>query len=466
MSTSLATPPALPWYRGLTGYQWFVLAACSLGWLFDTMDQQLFILARAPAMADLLGGQVAPEEIKRFSGIATMILMFGWATGGIVFGMLGDRWGRAKTMLLAVLAYSLFTGLSALSVSWIDFSVYRFLTGVGVGGQFAAAVSLVAEVMPARSRPFALGTLMALSGIGNMSAAGISYLLKPSGEFWGVDGWRLLFLVGAVPALLVLVAIRRLKEPEGWIQAKKAAMAGSREKQHQLGSLRELFGDARWLRHTLIGITMALAGIMGLWGIGFWMPELVREVLRDVPAGERDTYVSTAMLLQNAGAFLGIYAYSYLTSWIGRRPAFAVSFLAALTAVVGVFGFMTQPSHVWWMPPILGFATLMAFGGYSIYFPELFPARLRSTGVGFCYNTARYVAALAPLALGTLASAFAAPLGSERAARGLSELTFLGSLGGGDNPIRYAAIVVASVFLLGLLALPFAPETKDKPLPE
>jgi len=454
-----------PWYRALSRYHWFVLIVASLGWLFDTMDQQLFILSRTPALKELLG----LDDVSQYTGYATAIFMLGWATGGLLFGMLGDRWGRARTMLLTIIIYSVFTGLSALSVTWWDFSAYRFLTGMGVGGEFAAGASLVAEVMPARARPYALGLLQALSAIGNMTAALISFGLPPEIEIQGVSGWRFMFLVGIVPAILVIFVRRRLKEPESWVRAKAARDRGAdgRQPGQALGRIGDLFRDRRWRRSTLVGVTLALAGIMGLWGVGFWMTELVRDnVLRDLPKLTRNWYASLASLLQNAGAFAGIYAFTVLTAMVGRRPAFAVSFIVALVTVVGVFGFLTEPSQVWWMAPMLGFATLMAFGGYTIYFPELFPTRLRSTGMGFCYNTARYVAAAAPFTLGTLSSAFTAPEGTARAAQKLSDFTLLGSLGSVDNPIRYAAMVVAGIYVIGLLVLPFAPETRDKPLPE
>jgi len=491
-----------PWYAGLTRYHWFVLIVCSLGWLFDTMDQQLFLLGRTPALTALLAEGTGPAEISRYGGYATTIFMFGWATGGLIFGVLGDRWGRAKTMMLAIVAYSAFTGLSALSVTWWDFSAYRFLTGLGVGGEFAAGVALVAEVMPPRARPYALGTLQALSAFGNMMAACISFALPPQAAVGGVQGWRLMFVVGIMPAILVILVMRRLKEPESWVKAKAemaeaspaepaatsssepaAEAAGDPEISHppplprrartsprrarRLGSLREFFTDRRWRRNALVGLVLAMAGVMGLWGVGFWMSELVRNnALAHLDKPTQDWYASLASLLQNGGAFFGIYAFSVLTGIVGRRPAFAVSFVVGLVTVIGVFGFMTQPSHVWWMAPLLGFATLMVFGGYSIYFPELFPTRLRATGVGFCYNVARYLSASAPFMLGMLATAYLAPAGTERAARGLSDLAILSSLGSVDNAFRYAAITVACIYVLGLAALPFAPETKGKPLPE
>jgi MFS family permease len=481
----------LPWYRGLSKYHWFVLVVCWLAWFFDTMDQQLFVLSRTPAMKELVltadGNVVAsamsfynalygvfqflhldatwpasPDSgavVKLIAGMATMILMFGWATGGIVFGILGDRWGRAKTMITAILCYSVFTGLSALSVSWIDFSIYRFLMGLGVGGTFGAAVSFVAEVMPARSRPYALGFLQALAAVGNMTAACISFALPPATEVSGISGWRLLFTVGIIPALLAVLMMRRLKEPESWVRAKEAERRG--EAQHKgkgMGSMRELFGDRRWRKNVLVGIVLGLAGIMGLWGIGFWLPELVRDVIPGVTPAEKanqDWYVSMAMLLFNGAAAIGTYAFAALMGWVGRRPAFALMFVLAIASVLGVFGFMTRADQVWWMAPLLGLGTLTIFGGYSIYFPELFPTRLRATGVGFCYNTARYVAATAPFTLGLLTTVYVD-----------WHPTILSSLGSVDSGFRYAAFTVAGGFVAGLLVLPFAPETKDKPLPE
>jgi MFS family permease len=458
-SPALAPPDASvgPWWKELNSYHWFVFMVASLGWLFDTMDQQLFVLARTPALTELLP---PGASVKEYGGKATAIFIIGWATGGLVFGWLGDRYGRARTMMLTILTYSVFTGLSALARSWLDFAFYRFLTGMGVGGEFAAGVSLVAEVMPSRARPYALGLLQALSAVGNMTAAGVSLLLPPQVAIHGFSGWRALFLVGILPALLVVLIFRKLHEPESWRKARK-------DPSQRQGDLRELFGDPRWRYHTLVGVALATAGVMGLWGIGFWTPELVRDsVLRDFNKEVQDRYASYTLLLQNLGGFLGVYGFTWLTGRIGRRPAFALSFLLALGATVLVFGFMTEPGQIWWMIPLLGFCGLMVFGGYAIYFPELYPTRLRATGTGFCYNVARYLAAFAPFMLGKLAVLFQAPDGTARGARELSNLTWLSAAGSVDNAFRYAALAVAGVYVLGLLVVPFAPETKGKPLPE
>ena len=152
-SVAAAGEPRYVWYRDLNRYQWFVVAVASVGWMFDTMAQQLFNLARVSAIRELMGGHASPGAVADQAGYATSIFMIGWALGGVIFGVLGDRLGRAKTMMMTILTYTLFTGLSMFATGVWDFNVYRFLCGLGVGGQFAVGVALVAEVVPDRARP-------------------------------------------------------------------------------------------------------------------------------------------------------------------------------------------------------------------------------------------------------------------------------------------------------------------------
>src|SRR5262245_40303734 len=168
--------------RDLNRYQWFVFVVAALAWMADCMDQQLFNLARARAMADLTTG--TGLDAKQWAGWATSVFLIGWAVGGIFFGIIGDRLGRVKTLTYTILLYSIFTGLSAASASVWDFCLYRFLTGLGVGGVFAAAVALLAETMPPNARPFTLVLMQALSAIGNCTAAGL-YMLLGTMEYTG-----------------------------------------------------------------------------------------------------------------------------------------------------------------------------------------------------------------------------------------------------------------------------------------
>jgi len=461
-----------PWYAGLNRYHWFVFIVASLGWLFDTMDQQLFNLARKPAVTYLLGAKPGDLNVDLYAGYTTTVFMIGWAIGGLIFGVLGDRIGRAKTMLLTILLYSIFTGLSAFSTSVYDFAFYRFLTGLGVGGEFAVGVSLVAEVMPDRARPRALGWLQALSAVGNMLAAVLSIALSKVEEMSNLVAWRAMFVIGILPALLSLFIFKKLKEPEQWQAARDRRLAAEREPGGdagpKLGSLAELFGDPRWRRNTIVGMLLAFSGVVGLWGIGFFSPDLIRTVFNNhfTALGEArglsgvalkkfvgvnlTHWSGVAFLLQNLGAFFGIYAFSRLTTYTGRKPAFAVSFLLAMGATAFTFWYLKSFYDIFWMIPIMGFCQLSLFGGYAIYFPELFPTRLRSTGTSFCYNVGRLVAAAGPSTLGLLTSQVYGGYKSVDPAL----------------PIRYAGVTMCGVFLIGLCALPFAPETKGKPLPE
>ncbi|MCL4851700.1 MAG: MFS transporter [Bryobacteraceae bacterium] len=442
----------LPWYKELNRYHWFVLIVATLGWMFDTMDQQLFNLARRPAILELLGARpddpAMAGQVAEFAGYSTMIFMIGWATGGIIFGVLGDRLGRVKTMILTILCYSLFTGLSAFAHNVWDFSFYRLLTGLGVGGQFSVGVALVAETMPDRARPFALGWLQALSAIGNMMAALLGMSLGHLQQI-GVIGsaWRWMFVAGALPAFLAIFVFRKLHEPEQWQKAAK-------DRKH-LGSIPDLFNDPRWRRNTIVGMLLAFSGVVGLWGIGFFSFDLLSSVLdkyfraqglsEQMIAGKKTFWTGMTSLLQNAGAFFGIYAFTRLTHYTGRRKAFAISFLAAMCATAATFWYLDDFSEIFWMVPMMGFAQLALFGGYAIYLPELFPTRLRSTGTSFCYNVGRFVAAIGPVALGLLTSRVYA---------------------GEAEPMRYAGVTMCLVFLIGLAVLPFAPETKGKALPD
>lgn len=454
--------PPLQWYQGLSGYQWFVLIVATLGWLFDTMDQQFFNLARNAAMIDLLGVESGDPLVKEYGGYATSIFLVGWAIGGVIFGVLGDRYGRARTLVLTILLYSCFTGLSALSQNFFQFAVFRFITGLGVGGAFAAGVTLVAEVMPDRSRTYALGSLQAFSAVGNITAALIAWFLgylAIRNLLGPYPPWRIEFVIGALPAFLAIFIMWRLEEPERWKQMAAERAAG---KIGAAGSIPDLFKHPTWRRNTIVGLILSFSGVVAVWGIGFFSfdlassvftPKLTAQALADGMTKEaadkfaKDTiqqWVGIISLVQNTGAFFGIYAFAYVSDRIGRRPTFGIFFVLAAISTAAVFGFLNEFWHIFVLIPIMGFCQLALFGGYAIYFPELFPTRLRSTGVSFCYNVGRLVAALGPLTLGLLTS----------------------RVYDGPDRFRYAGMTMCLVLFVGLLALPFAPETRRQPLPE
>jgi MFS family permease len=431
----------------ITLYHWLVVIIASAGWMFDCMDQRLFVLARESALRELLGSnEAAQAALKTYIGYSTTAMILGWATGGIFFGMMSDKWGRVKTMVATLLVYSGFTGLCGFAVGWVDFTIYRFLVGLGVGGMFGAATTLVAESVPGRMRAVALGSLQALSACGNIMGSLISLKIQPGAEnFWGdLSGWRVLFFVGILPSLLVVPIIFILREPEPWKQARAAARSGAAHK--QVGSVKELFTNPRWRRSSLVGLMLGVSGMIGLWGIGFFSPELISTALKDAPQATVDRVRAWGTAFQDVGAFFGMVTFTIVASWVSRRLAFLCAFILCLFTTAYVFYNLRTAADAYWMLPMMGFAQLAVFAGYSIYFPEIFPTRLRGTGVGFCYNTVRYLAAPAPIVLGQLSIA----------------LTQYGVV----EPFRVAAVIMCSVYILGIIALIWAPETKGKPLPE
>src|SRR5262245_8567435 len=433
---AVSAAPATPrtgWasLRDLSGYQWFVFLVAVTAWMLDCMDQQFFTLSRKKAMTDLVArpsrddprveesSTASPEElsrslarihdaeIDRWGGYATSAFLIGWALGGLGFGIMGDRKGRVRTLSITILIYALFTGLGAVATGVWDFLLYRLLTGLGVGGVFAVVVALIAESVPDRARPYALGLLQVLSAIGNCTAALIFMYfgrLEERGYFddltilglGPVKPWRLMFLIGVVPGLLAVLVQWRVKEPEKWKEAKASG--------RKVGSFSELLGQPNWRRHALFGLLLAIAGVVGLWSIGFFSPDLQQIVMtktltqeaadkgltgKDAAnyiAGQRTFWAGITLLVMNVGAAAGMFAFSWLTSFTGRKPAFAIALLAAAGSTALVFATLNSREDILWMIPLMGFCQLALFGGYAIYFPELFPTRLRSTGTSFCYN--------------------------------------------------------------------------------
>lgn len=437
----------------------------ALAWMFDCLDQQLFILARDNAIRALMPAGTDPLILKDHSAMSQSIFIAGWAMGGLIFGSVGDRIGRARTLALTVLMYSLCTGLSAFSRNFTEFAIYRAITGLGVGGVFGLAVALVADALPSAARPRALGLLQALSAVGNVTAGLCAMSLA------GVDpakSWKYLFWIGSAPAFLCIFIMIRLKEPEKWVQARNASRAGTGG---SMGSYASLFGEARWRQPALLGMLLCVAGVVGLWGVGFFSNALVgpaiekalkAQNLGDAEISQGKQWWSAAnLIVQNIGAFFGMILFSRLAQGVGRKKAFAIGFLCAFASTL-FFYLSFQDKGDIWMSGVMGACQLALFAGFAIYLPELFPTRLRSTGTSFCYNVGRFIAASGPFTLGKLQAALGAkavaalPATADAAAKAEAQL----------NAFRHAACYLSVVFLFGLIALYFLPETKGKPLPE
>ena len=422
------------WRHSVTPYQWLVLFVAWLGWVFDSMDSTIYALVLQPALHDLLpatsGGPATADAIGWYGGIIFSIFLIGWAIGGVVFGILADRFGRARALVFTILIYAVFTGLAALSHTWWQLALFRFITALGVGGEWAAGAALVAEVWPEDKRTRAAGLLQSAWAAGFIVAATLNLLLRD-------HSWRLIFVVGIAPALVALLVRLWVREPERWVKARAEARQSGGPRPPKLA---ELFSPGL-VRATLAGSGLAFVAVFGLWGATNWTPTLVRALpdLQGMSAAELTSRVSYATMLLNVGALAGYLVFGPLADRWGRRRVFALMCIGSL--VMLPITFMTPHSYgdVLLLLPLLGFFNNGIFAGFPIYLPELYPTRIRATGAGFCFNIGRVLAASGPFLTGYL-------------------VTVLGGFG-------RAASAVAVIYVLGLLILPFAPETKGRPLP-
>ena len=427
LNSNPVDPSTQSLWTGVTRYQWLVLFVAWLGWVFDAMDATIYAIVLHPALHELLQSPTGPptnELIGWYGGIIFSIFLVGWAIGGIVFGILADRFGRTKVLIATIVTYALFTGAAALSQDWWHLGFYRFLTALGIGGEWAAGATIVAETWPEEKRARAAGILQSAWAAGFFLAALFNLLL-------GDYGWRALFIVGVLPAFVSILVFVWVKEPDRWTHAH----------QQQPAPLSDIFrGDLQ--RATIVGSALAFVAVFGLWGSTNWAPTLIRE-LPDLQGADPATltkYVSYAIMTLNAGAVFGYLGFGPLADHFGRRPVFAFMCLGSLIMLPITYLLPSSYAGVLMLLPILGFFNNGIFSGFPIYLPELYPTKLRATGAGFCFNAGRILASASPFMTGWL-------------------VTTLGTFG-------RAASTVALVYLIGLVVLVFAPETKGKPLPE
>jgi MFS family permease len=420
------------WWRGVTRYQWLVLAVAWLGWVFDSMDSTIYAMVLQPALHDLLGKTSSTGQIEWYGGIIFSLFLLGWALGGVLFGILADYIGRTRTMILTILIYSLFTGMAALSHNWWELMIYRFLTALGIGGEWASGAALVAETWPEEKRAKAAGILQS-------AWAGGFFVAALANLFFSGYGWRALFLIGIFPALVTLLIRFSVKEPARWVAAQEKRKR-NKEKELQLFSLYRLF-EKDLLKKTMVGSILAFVAVFGLWGATNWTPTLVRQLLtgKDLNPVSVNRYVSYAVMSLNAGSLIGYLAFGPLADRIGRRGAFFIMCLGSLIMLPITFFSPKEYTTLLWLLPVLGFFNNGIFSGFPIYLPELYPTSIRATGVGFCFNIGRIFASSGPFIKG-----------------------YLGALFG---PGR-AASLIGLVYLVGMVTLFYAEETKGKPLPD
>jgi predicted MFS family arabinose efflux permease len=421
--------PVRPWYAGVTRYQWLVLTVASLGWVFDAFEGQLYNITRGDMLPDLLGVAGDDPLVKVWGERFLGIFLIGGTIGGWLFSSLADRWGRNPVMALTILFYSVFSGLTAFATETWHVGALRFLVAMGVGGEWAVGAALVSEVFPREARERA-------GGIFHATSVGGLWLAAAAGLFVGTQ-WRWAYLLGVLPAFLVLWVRLSIKEPEAWRQARA-------ERAERLGSFRELLGDRVWAPRAIFGALLAMVGLATFWGVVVAGQDIAADLLKRANDPDWSTKSKIAFgFVQTAGAGAGMLAFGPLAARLGCRGTFALMHVAAaaLTPVV-----CWLPSAWGGYPlllvllPLFGFFAQGIHAGYAAYFPTLFPTHLRATGSGFCFNTGRILASPVLIWLSAWLKA-----------------TF---------DLRLAVTCLGGFFLAGLLFLAFLPETQGRDLPD
>lgn len=399
-----------------------VLIIAWLGWVFDVMDTALFNFAKGPMLTEMLGEATYRAEGAGIEGRIQALFLVGWALGGLGFGVLADRWGRARTLVLTVLMYSLLTGLTALCQTPDQVAILRFLTGLGIGGEWAAGATWVAETVMPDMRARAAGFIQTAAAFGPWLAAMFNLALPP-GE------WRGLFLVGVLPALLV-VAVR-------WSHGHQESPREPRGA--PFSELRELWAPP-WRRRTLTAVALGIVGIAGAGILPFWLPNLVKQASANLGPEAVRNFTSYNTFTLHIGTLLGVLTFPLIAERIGRLRAFGLFFVLAPTFTALALLGGTSLERLLWLLPVAAFASIGLSAGFVMYFPELFPPHLRATGAGLAYNTGRIVAAPLPWLIGLIANA-------------------------NQGNVVAGILVASGIYVLGLLVLPFAIETKGQPLP-
>lgn len=393
------------------------LVAASLGWMLDSFDVMLYALVLKSVMTSLALDQAIAGRVQSFSLIAA-------AAGGLVFGVVADRWGRTRAMMISVALYSIFTAACGFATSAAQLAIFRMCLGLGMGGEWASGAALVSETWPDRHRAKALAFMQSSWAIGYGAAILVAWLLQSVLHF----DWRMVFYVGVLPALFTLWIRRNVAEPELWHQSRAATKAGARP-----ASIGQVFASS-FLVVTLALALMSSFTLFGYWGFNLWVPTYLSTSVAQGGIG-LDAGVMSALLLANqAGTWLGYVSFGFIADAVGRKRAY-VAFLLLAAALVWAYASVHSAWALLALGPLCSFFATGHFSGFGLVTAEIYPTRIRATAQGFTYNVGRIASAAAPWLAGQTAK---------------------------DHGYPAALMLSAAAFFLASLCWFFVPETRGR----
>jgi len=373
--------PRFMWWKQASPDARRALVAASFGWMLDSFDVMLWAMVLAALMPDL-------GLSKATAGLLGSLTLAASAVGGLVFGLVADRFGRRRALMASIAIYSVFTAACGVANGVLMLAAFRLFLGLGMGGEWASGAALVSETWPAEHRGKALGIVQSSWAVGYALAAAVAALILP------VWGWRGVFFVGVLPAFFTLWIQRRVREPEIWTAARAAAPKAR-------PAFGEIFGRGR-LRLTLFITLMNACTMFGWWGFNLWLPAYLSLAPEAGGIGLGPRAMSALVIFMQAGMWLGYITFGFISDRLGRKRSY-VTFLVAAAAFMVLYSRTRQPLVLFALGPFVAFFGTGYFTGFGALTAEIYPTAVRATAQGLTYNAGRIVSALAPLVVGSLA---------------------------------------------------------------
>jgi MFS family permease len=369
------------WWREAPPESRRALVAAAFGWMLDSFDVMLFAFVLRELIPDW-------GIAKSTAGLLGSLTLFASAFGGLIFGVMADRFGRRRALMSSILVYSVFTAACGFSTGVLMLAAFRVFLGLGMGGEWASGAALVSETWPAAHRGKALGLVQSAWAVGYAAAAAVSALIMPR---WG---WRAVFFVGVVPAFFTLWIQKRVKDPEIWKARRLEPRSGGT-------GFRLIFGRGR-LRLTVLVTLMNAFTLFGWWGLNLWIPSYLSMAAGEGGVGLSTRIMSGLVIFMQAGMWLGYVSFGFISDRAGRKKAY-VGFLLSASLFVFLYASTKQPLMLLLLGPFVAYFGTGHFSGFGALTAELYPTAIRATAQGITYNAGRIVSALAPFVVGTLA---------------------------------------------------------------